>query len=303
MSDRKILPDLPEGGPYNASFTPPKGALEVDSIYPWYNKKIDAQDAELTRLRGEVERKGVEIDMLRDMLSSYHNRAETAEARVRELENSTRSDNELIIKLTNELQYIVGIVEKGTGKKPSPETTTAQAILNYVKSLESQLARLNGLLSEWKATASTLNDKANITIAKAETAEARVKDRESQLAELRARKPLGLEDCKVIALDLQKISESISQNAPAQFRNRQEAEEWYEKTKGIEVEAHAQAIHDALPPAPKRLSVEKIVDLLWVNSADVQTDETGEGFVNAITCSKYKAVAQAIHQAIYGGEE
>lgn len=68
-------------------------------------------------------------------------RAETAEAEV--LEN-----NKTIVKLVDELTYIVGIVEKGTGKKPSDEISTSSAILDYVKGLEAEVARLRDLLFE-----------------------------------------------------------------------------------------------------------------------------------------------------------
>ena len=59
-------------------------------------------------------------------------------------------------------------------------------------------------------------------------------------------KRLTVEDCKNLAMELQLLSEQISAKAPERFANRQEAEEWYEKTKGLEVESHAKAIHTAI---------------------------------------------------------
>ena len=54
----------------------------------------------------------------------------------------------------------------------------------------------------------------------------------------------SVEICRVIAQDLQRISEKIGTEAhPEPFKDETEAMVWYEKVKGAEVEAHAKVIH------------------------------------------------------------
>jgi hypothetical protein len=60
------------------------------------------------------------------------------------------------------------------------------------------------------------------------------------------------EDCVALAQKLQTISEEIgNREHPGRFKNEAEAEEWYGKVKGLEVEAHAEAIYAIQLPKPQ----------------------------------------------------